>query len=34
MIQATNEKTILDCVSQFGPAPGAKQMITWEFTHA
>jgi len=34
MIQANNEQTILECVKQFGPAPGAKKMMTWEFTHA
>jgi hypothetical protein len=34
MIQATNEGTILECVKQVGPAPGAKMMLTWEFKHA
>jgi hypothetical protein len=34
MIQATSEKAILECVKQVGPAPGAKQMLTWEFKHA
>ena len=34
MIQANNEATILECVKMFGPAPGAKKMLTWEFIHA
>jgi hypothetical protein len=34
MFQANNEATILECVKMFGPAPGAKKMMTWEFQHA
>jgi hypothetical protein len=34
MIQANNEAAILEAVKSFGPAPGAKKMLNWEFTHA
>ena len=34
MIKATNKTAIMQGVQQFGIAPGAKQMLTWEFQHA
>jgi len=34
MVQATSESQIMQLVSQIGPAPGAKKMLTWEFNHA
>ena len=32
--QANNEQTILQMVTEIGPAAGAKKMLTWEFQHA
>ena len=34
MFQPKNEAGILQGVKQFGPSPGAKKMMKWEFTHA
>jgi hypothetical protein len=34
MFQPKTPGAILQGVKQFGPAPGAKNMMKWEFTHA
>lgn len=34
MFQPKTEAAVLQGVKQFGPSPGGKKMMTWEFTHA
>ena len=34
MFQPNNKAAILLGLQQFGPAPGAKKMMTWEYEHA
>ena len=33
MFQPKTSDAILQAVKQFGPAPGAKKMMRWEFMH-
>ena len=34
MFQPKTESAIMQGVQQFGPGPGGKKMMLWEFTHA